>query len=207
MAIAVHECKARGARGVRRHCCPCCTRWCPQACQLRLCQAFANIYKASNNESDPWDNEEGWELTATAPCSRLVGAGAPGSRGAAYCSWFGISCCTPQALAARGCAALNTVTALELPINNLNVSLAHPLLLPSLRALHGCGLRVLNLEANNIVGSFSDDWAALDKLTVFNFGAHAACLGRLSVLCGMRLGGVLGSGAECRAHAQACPCA
>jgi hypothetical protein len=133
-----------------------------------MCQALADIYRASNNASDPWDNEKGWELTSTAPCSKLVARGSP--RQAVYCSWFGITCCTPTGVAGGECSVVNGVTALELPINNLNVSLGNPLLLPSLHKLHDCGMRVLNLEANNIIGPFTDAWGELHRLTVFNFG-------------------------------------
>ncbi len=134
---------------------------------MRLCQALADFYKISNNLTDPWDNEHGWELTTTTPCERLVAAS---PRQAVYCSWFGVGCCTPDIMAERRCAAVNTVIALELPINNVNVSLQNPLMLPSMKALHGCGMRVLNLEANNIIGYIDNAWGDLDKLTVFNFG-------------------------------------
>jgi hypothetical protein len=150
-----------------------------QACQLRLCKALANFYRVSNNVSDPWDNELGWELTSTQSCERLVAAS---PRQAVYCSWYGVTCCTPQSMADRRCSAVNTVTALDLPINNLNVSLSNPVLLPSLKTIHGCGMRVLNLEANNLIGGFSDEWGDLDKLTVFNFGkttrSSGSCAGR-----------------------------
>lgn len=142
-----------------------------QACQLRLCRAFAVIYKISNNLTDPWDNERGWQATATVPCERLT-AGTP--RQATYCSWFGVTCCTPDAMRAGECSAVNTVMALDLPINNLNVSLENPQLLPNLKVLHDCGMRVLNLEANNIIGALSDDWGQLNKLTVFNFGEQSS---------------------------------
>lgn len=99
-------------------------------------------------------------------------AGSP--RQAVYCSWYGVTCCTPQSMADRRCSAVNSVTALDLPINNLNVSLSNPVLLPSLKILHDCGMRVLNFEANNLIGGFSDEWGDLDKLTVFNFGKRAS---------------------------------
>jgi hypothetical protein len=156
---------------------------CLQACQLRLCKALADFYRISNNASDPWDNEKGWEKTKTSnmTCERLV-ADTPGK--AVYCDFYGVTCCTPQSMADRRCSAVNTVTALELPINNLNVSLSNPVLLPSLKIMHDCGMRVLNLEANNLIGGFSDEWGDLDKLTVFNFGKTASgsgsCTGRLA---------------------------
>lgn len=138
-----------------------------QACQLRLCNALADFYKTTNNLTDPWDNEFGWELTATMPCQRLVD-GSP--RQAVYCSWYGVECCTPQGMADRRCAAVNTVTALELTINNLNASVEDPALLRSLKSLHDCGMRVLNLEANNLIGALPDAWGSLNQLLVFNLG-------------------------------------
>lgn len=139
-----------------------------QACQLRLCHSLAAFYKAANNLTDPWDNERGWQLTEKQSCERLVG---PNPRGqAVYCTWFGLSCCTPALMAKNECWALNTIIALELSINNINVSLANPAVLPSMKALHDCGMRVLNLEANNVAGPISDEWGTLDKLLVFNIG-------------------------------------
>lgn len=142
-----------------------------QTCQLRLCKALAAFYKLSNNLTDPWDNEMGWELTTSTPCERLV-AGSP--RQAVYCSWYGITCCTPEKLAQRHCSAVNSIVALELPINNINCSLDHPQLLPSMTTLHDCGMRIMNLEANNMIGALSDGWGALDKLIVFNIGKSPA---------------------------------
>lgn len=142
-----------------------------QACQLRLCNALADFYKTTNNLTDPWDNEFGWELTTTTPCQRLV-AGSP--RQAVYCSWYGVECCTPQGMADRRCAAVNTVTALGLTINNLNASVEDPALLRSLKSLHDCGMRVLNLEANNLIGAIPDAWGSLNKLLVFNLGEQPA---------------------------------
>lgn len=142
-----------------------------QACQLRLCKALATFYRLSSNTSDPWDDEKGWETTTTIPCERLV---ASSPRKAVYCSWFGITCCTPEQMSGGHCSALNTVIALDLRINNLNVSVENPELLPCLKTLHGCGMRVLNLEANNVIGAFSDDWGDLNKLVVFNFGEHSS---------------------------------
>jgi hypothetical protein len=142
-----------------------------QACQLRLCTALADFYKTTNNHTDPWDNESGWELTSSTPCQRLV-AGSP--RQAVYCSWYGVECCTPQGMADRSCSAVNTITALELSINNLNASVEDPALLRSLKTLHDCGMRVLNLEANNLIGAIPDAWGSLNKLLVFNLGEQAA---------------------------------
>lgn len=138
-----------------------------QPCQLRLCQALADFYKASNNITDPWDNEYGWEKTSNMSCEQLIKGS---NRQAEYCSWWGVRCCTPQGMADGRCSAVNTIVALELPINNINCSLQNPLVLPSFKILHGCGMRVLNLEANNIIGYLSEDFGELNKLIVFNFG-------------------------------------
>lgn len=140
---------------------------CMQPCQLRLCQALADFYKASNNITDPWDNEYGWEKTSTMSCEQLIKGS---NRQAEYCSWWGVRCCTPQGMADGRCSAVNTIVALKLQINNVNCSLQNPLVLPSFKILHGCGMRVLNLEANNIIGYLSEDFGELNKLIVFNFG-------------------------------------
>lgn len=141
---------------------------CGRTCQLHLCQALADFYRLSNNLTDPWDDERGWETTATVPCQQLVGAG--GRPRAVYCDWFGITCCTPAGIAAGNCSAVNAIGGLALPINNMNASMANTSWLGAIQRLHGCGLTVLNIEANNLVDNIIDAWGSLTNLTVLNLG-------------------------------------
>jgi hypothetical protein len=154
---------------------------CARACQLHLCRALAAIYKTSNNASDPWDNERGWELTATTPCETLVSRGGP--RGAVYCSWFGLTCCTPADVAAGRCTTVNTIRAVELPINNLNVSVANPKLIAAFQDVHDCGMSVLNLEANNLIGALTLAWGNMEHLTYINMGACVLLLLFCACVC------------------------
>eukprot|EP00878_Enallax_costatus_P012841 GHUV01013409.1.p1 GENE.GHUV01013409.1~~GHUV01013409.1.p1 ORF type:complete len:602 (+),score=76.08 GHUV01013409.1:316-2121(+) len=142
---------------------------CGRQCQTHLCDVLSQIYKVSNNASDPWDNEQGWQQTATAACASLVAKTAEQGP-AVYCSWFGVLCCTSAAVAAGNCTILNTVSGLNMPMNNLNVSLANPQFVSAIQQLHDCGLTVLNLEANNLSGEMRDkQWTGLDNLRVINF--------------------------------------
>lgn len=118
--------------------------------------------------SDPWDDEYGWELTTTTPCEQLVGQ-AP-QRQAVYCSWFGITCCSPEAVAVGNCSTVNSVYSVHLVINNLNASVGDIKMVRPMQQLHDCGMRSLNLEANNLVGQFHPAWGGLKDLLVFNFG-------------------------------------
>jgi hypothetical protein len=153
---------------------------CGRACQLHLCQALADFYRLSNNVTDPWDDESGWETTASVPCEQLVGA--RGRPRAVYCSWFGITCCTPAGITAGNCSAVNAIGGLVLPINNMNVSMANTSWLGAIQRLHGCGLTVLNIEANNLVDNIIDEWGTLTNLTVLNLGEGQQCLHNIQEL-------------------------
>lgn len=142
---------------------------CSPACQLNLCRSLARVYAISNNASDPWDNEDGWADTATRSCEQLAAA-RPRGGPPLYCDWWGITCCDGELLEAGNCTTLGAVYAIELPINNLNVSMADGHLVDAMTRIHGCGLTVLNLEANNIAGPISPAWGNLNHLSVFNFG-------------------------------------
>lgn len=143
---------------------------CGRQCQTHLCNALAQVFRASNNVSDPWDNSKGWKLTATESCTALV-AEAAHQTPAVYCSWFGVLCCTPAAIAAGNCTILDTVSALSMPMNNMNVSLENSEFMSAIQQLHDCGLTVLNLEANNLSGQVKDkQWGGLRGLRVINIG-------------------------------------
>jgi hypothetical protein len=57
-----------------------------------------------------------------------------------------------------------------MPINNLNASVGDIRVVQPMQQLHDCGMRILNLEANNLVGQFHQAWGGLKDLRVFNFG-------------------------------------
>uniref|UniRef100_A0A383WDG8 Guanylate cyclase domain-containing protein n=1 Tax=Tetradesmus obliquus TaxID=3088 RepID=A0A383WDG8_TETOB len=143
---------------------------CGSSCQLYLCEALATFYKVTNNVSDPWDKEYGWQRVKSTPCSKLVtpvaAAGSP-----AYCRWWGITCCQAADVAKGDCSAVHGIKAIDLPINNLNASLSNPGMVSSLLSIHACGLTVLNLEANNLAGSIPEQYSQLVNLKVLNLAA------------------------------------
>jgi hypothetical protein len=67
------------------------------------------------------------------------------------------------------------VGGINLGINNLNVSLNNPRFIGAIKALHDCGLVMLDLESNNIAGGLSKDWAQLKHLQHLNIG-EAQCV-------------------------------
>lgn len=114
-----------------------------------------------------WDREDGWELTSRFSCDELV---AQSPNEAAYCNWFGITCCHPEAVQAGNCTAIDTIYSIRMPINNLNASVGNPKLVQPLQQIHDCGLKILDLEANNLVGQMSELWGGLNQLWLLNFG-------------------------------------
>jgi hypothetical protein len=96
---------------------------CQLECQLYTCKQLAAFYFHSNNITDGWDEERGWRATQNLPCERLI---APKAAVPAYCSWFGISCCRPRDAAAGECSVVHGVWEIEMPLNNLNVSVSDP---------------------------------------------------------------------------------
>lgn len=127
------------------------------------------MYRASNNISDPWDEEHGWEDTTTQSCQQLLSSPAQNGQ-PAYCQWHGVSCCSAQDAAQGNCYLLNSVVGVNAAMNNLNVSLEDPVLLKALKVLHGCGLLMLDMESNNIVGRLTEEWGQLKHLQYFNLG-------------------------------------
>jgi hypothetical protein len=91
-------------------------------------------------------------------------------RQAVYCKWFGITCCSPDGVAAGNCSTVNSVYSIQMPINNLNASVGDIKMVQPVQQVHDCGLRILNLEANNLVGQFHQAWGGLKDLQIFNFG-------------------------------------
>lgn len=149
---------------------------CERQCQLHICSALADFYQASNNVSDAWDGVTGWSRTTNTPCSRLLAetTTANTTRGhaaaASYCSWHGITCCDAALMATGRCRAINSVVGLGLAVNNLNVSMQNSVMFGALKVLHDCGMTVLDLEGNNLVGSLTDRWGELVHLNVLNLG-------------------------------------
>jgi hypothetical protein len=96
---------------------------CQLECQLYTCKQLAAFYLHSNNVSDGWDEERGWRTTQKMPCKRLISkkAAVP-----SYCSWFGITCCKAADVAAGECSVVHSVWVIEMPLNNLNVSVSDP---------------------------------------------------------------------------------
>jgi hypothetical protein len=144
---------------------------CP-AGQLHICKQLAAFYSATNNinpVNGPWDEEGGWAQTSQQSCSKLLSAPSSGSQ-PSYCAWFGITCCSRAASAAGTCRNVNAVTALDLPLNNLNASIHDASFMQPLLQLHACGLKVANLEQNCFDGSISEDWGQMVNLELISLG-------------------------------------
>lgn len=45
---------------------------CTRQCQLSVCQSLSDLYKVSNNQSNPWRLSTGWSGTATQTCKQLT---------------------------------------------------------------------------------------------------------------------------------------
>eukprot|EP00775_Hariotina_reticulata_P004663 gene4663-4916_t len=54
-------------------------------------------------------------------------------------------------------------------VNAMNASVSDPAFIASLVRLHGCGLRELQLQGNDLTGSITDDYQQLAGLTVLDF--------------------------------------
>jgi hypothetical protein len=132
------------------------------------------VYRSSNNVSDPWDQEHGWEDTATQSCQQLLATDGHADALPTYCSWHGVSCCT-AARAANGSCLVHGVSELNLSMNNLNVSLENPVFFGGIRALHDCGLTVLNLESSNVGGMVTEEWGQLEHFEVLDLGECVVC--------------------------------
>jgi hypothetical protein len=140
-------------------------------CQLRTCKALVDIYRASNNVSDPWDQEHGWEQTGNKTCQQLLEAADRDRRQEApYCSWHGVTCCTAQHAASGRCWLVNSVSAINQAMNNINVSLENPVLFKALKTLHDCGMFMLNFESNNVAGRMTEEWGQLEHMRYINIG-------------------------------------
>ncbi|WIA21067.1 hypothetical protein OEZ85_005388 [Tetradesmus obliquus] len=144
---------------------------CEEQCQLHVCKQLAAFYKATNNinpVNGPWDEEAGWEQTSQKNCSQLLAAAARSSSSSssapAYCSWFGVTCCSAAVSAAGRCSPVNAVAGVDLPLNNLNASISDDSFMAPLLQLHGCGLTVANLEQNCFDGSMTDAWGKMVNL-------------------------------------------
>lgn len=142
-----------------------------------MCRQLAAFYSATNNISEangPWDEEGGWELTSSRSCEQLLPASSTQQQQPAYCSWFGISCCTAADLSEGACTAIGAVAAIDLPLNNLNASISDAAFLQPVQQLHACGLTTLNLEANSFSGTLSDEWGRLVHLQKLDLGGCCA---------------------------------
>lgn len=161
------------------------TQTCTRRCQLRICKALADLYRVSNNASDPWDEERGWQLTETTDCQQLLdlqltrsGQRQPPNKQQqqpqppGYCTWNGVTCCDQDLLDKQECWLKHSIKGLSFSNNNLNVSLENAVFIRSLVTLHDCGLTALDFENNNIMGSLTNAWGALKHLQYLNLGEY-----------------------------------
>lgn len=155
---------------------------CTLPCQRTVCDALASFLRIAYNESLPWTDITGWELTRTVGCGKLITAAAAARP--AYCSWPGVQCCTPTAAAARRCSVVHAVANLSLGVNSVNASCSDPEWLDTLEQLHSCGMVELDLEANELSGEVSPRFGRLTNLTILNLG-RSALRGGVSPSVGM----------------------
>jgi hypothetical protein len=140
-----------------------------------------------------WEDhsEETWSVFDSKACGELVRRSAPPPDGPppAYCSLWGVRCCTPQLRAAGGCRGpYGSVTNITIKADSVNGSVSDPRILGAFEELHACGLEGLNLESNDISGSLTGPWwARMTNLTVLDLGARAAAAAA-GVGCRARLG-------------------
>jgi hypothetical protein len=161
-------------------CCRAQQLWCAPALHpagtLHVCKQLAAFYKATNNinpVNGPWDEEAGWEQTLQRNCSQLLAVSLRSSSSRpAYCSWFGITCCSRSESSTGSCSPVNAVSELNLPLNNINASISDASFMQPLLQLHACGLKVANLEQNTFNGSISDDWGTMVNLQHISLGEH-----------------------------------
>lgn len=152
---------------------------CTPQCQRAVCEALAGFFRATYNETNPWDFPGKWIETLTRPCSELVPA-VPGVTTAAsppppYCSWRGVACCGSAAAAAGACGPVHGVANLTVRADNLNGSVSDPRLIGAVEQLHACGLRGFNLESNELSGELGPRWGRLVNLTELNLGECSEC--------------------------------
>lgn len=115
-------------------------------------------------------DSHGWELTQIGSCGNLTAAQLP-TEEPSYCNWYGVECCTSELAEAGACAAPHAVYALILGNNRLNGDLTADILINSLHQLHNCGLQHLDLEANDLWGSLTDELiTAMPDLQYLNLG-------------------------------------
>eukprot|EP00878_Enallax_costatus_P028372 GHUV01030644.1.p1 GENE.GHUV01030644.1~~GHUV01030644.1.p1 ORF type:complete len:284 (+),score=40.51 GHUV01030644.1:200-1051(+) len=146
---------------------------CSAACQLATCIALAGFYSSTLNETRhgldtrSWTNRYGWDLTKTQSCPQLLAAqDSPPS----HCSWYGVTCCTAEALAQQDCGSVYSIVEIKIQVNGVNGSIADPQVIQSIVQLHSCGLTRLNLEGNDLAGTIGSEWGLLTNLTVLNLG-------------------------------------
>lgn len=125
-------------------------------------------------------DSHGWELSQAVSCQELIAAQVL-TDGPVYCAWHGVVCCTSELVAAGACVAPHAIHALKLGNNRLNGDLADDDFIQSLQHLHECGLRHLDLEANELWGPLTDELiTAVPDLQYLNLGkGGGACLASL----------------------------
>lgn len=146
---------------------------CTLPCQRATCDALAAFFRLTFNESSPWHRPETWEVIKTVPCSRIIPSSGSGGQPPAYCKWYGITCCDPQASGAGLCGPVHSLANLTLTADSLNGSYSNPAVMDALEQLHACGMVVLDLESNDMSGEMNGRWGRFTNLTVLNLGKHS----------------------------------
>ena len=95
-----------------------------------------------------------------------------------YCSWYGISCCSQADQRDGSCSNVHAVSAIDLKVNRVNITISEPDELDSLEGLHASGLLAVNLEGNNVSGTLAPRWGKFDHLTSIRIGERACDRGR-----------------------------
>eukprot|EP00878_Enallax_costatus_P047112 GHUV01057509.1.p1 GENE.GHUV01057509.1~~GHUV01057509.1.p1 ORF type:complete len:552 (+),score=103.69 GHUV01057509.1:2259-3914(+) len=148
-----------------------CTAPCQQATCTALAAFFNSTYNGTNPTIKPWRFRNGWSDLEIQSCSQLVAATPIGGL-PAYCSWFGLTCCTPPLAAAGYCTNLATVLEVKVEVNGLNGSIEGPDFQQSIGQLHACGLKSLTVTGNALSGSLTDFWGQLVNLNVLGLAKN-----------------------------------
>jgi hypothetical protein len=166
------------------------------ACQRHICDALHSLAEALVDAPDlPWLNTQGWwdpwpTFNASCAISAAVAPSlASSSSPPPYCSgWAGLTCCAAApgkesddasaALDPRhvwpACPVVGAPHAIELPANHISGTVSDARFMRGLAALHACGLRGLDFQANSLQGSLAPEWGALAELVDVNVSRAAA---------------------------------
>jgi hypothetical protein len=142
---------------------------CTAACQAATCNALATFFHTTYDPSatlfKSWRQQFGWEGLLSKNCSQILAAGPnPVDGTPAYCSWYGVTCCSLPGVLMKYCNVSNSLMQLRIGVNGLNGRVDDPNFMQSIVQLHSCGLVSLVVPGNALSGSMTDAWGDLVNL-------------------------------------------